>query len=92
MDPTVFTIRGTVPESELEYKHVWTVVSKHEIKLEEFWHFKSDGTLARNNVHMYIKPKRKYTKKPKYEITEGSGDVTIGLNGIGMGGSQAKMQ
>jgi hypothetical protein len=51
-EPTVYTCRGTVPESELTYTHEW-LDSPEMTVLREFWHFKSDGELAKNNVHAY---------------------------------------
>ncbi len=84
-EPLIYTSRGNVPESELTYEKSW----KYDgdcLWFHEAWHF-ADGSLAKNNVHGI--------RIPGLPIDENcapkSGDVTVGLQGVGMGGQQAVM-
>jgi len=51
-EPLIYTSRGNVPESELTYTHEWLDGPEMTI-LREFWHFKDNGELGKNNVHAY---------------------------------------
>jgi hypothetical protein len=74
--PLIWTVRGNVPVDSLRYEHEWEHTAEF-LKLHERWYFE-DGELARNNIHAYGKP-------------QASNDITIGLQGAGIGGQQAAM-
>ena len=53
MEPLIYTIKGNLPVSSLEYSGaVWTETDQY-IQLYEEW--KLDGEVVRNNVHIKLK-------------------------------------
>lgn len=79
-EPLIYTANGHVPEKSLSYDKRWTRYGEF-IRFEEFWCDES-GVVVKNNVHVCHQD----------AIGEyPSNDVTIGLQGAGIGGQQAVM-
>ena len=81
-EPLIHTSNGNVPEKSLSYDKRWTRYGEF-IRLEEFWYDES-GTVVKNNVHVAHQDAIGEYQAP-------SNDVTIGLQGAGIGGQQALM-
>jgi len=74
----IWTVRGNVPVKTLRYENHWFVQSGYVV-FEERWWFE-DGVLARNNIHKCHRDQLNLTALL-------SNDITVGLNGSGLGGA-----
>lgn len=81
-EPLIYTSNGNVPEKSLSYDKRWSRYGEF-IRFEEFW-YDEQGTVVKNNVHVAHQDAIGEHKEP-------SNDVTIGLQGAGIGGEQALM-
>jgi hypothetical protein len=83
-EPLIWTLYGNLPLASLKYEHEW-IETDVDLMFQERW-LTQEGELVKNNCHLYRKPKKSRKRRAKV-----GGDVTVALEGAGIGGQQAVM-
>jgi hypothetical protein len=87
--PLVWTSKGNVPADSLDYEEQW-VLDGEVFALLRRYRDKATGELVSNSFHGFGMPKEARDALRPY-LTPPSSDVTVGLQGAGIGGQQAAM-
>jgi hypothetical protein len=88
--PLVYTSKGNVPADSLRYEEQW-VLDGDVFALLRRYYDKESGELVSNSFHGFGMPAEARNVLRPYMQPPVSNDVTVGLQGVGIGGQQAAM-
>lgn len=89
--PLMWTKNGNVPVESLRYEEQW-VLDGDVLALKRNYYDKANGELVSNSFHGFaLPPEVRDALRPYSQAPAAANDVTVGLQGVGIGGQQAMM-